>query len=105
MLHRGGYRAPSFTLQPRDRCPKSVPFFAQYGGQWMRYLRSAPLTAQKITNMREKGTIKRYLPERGFGFIETDGGGADLFLHVSELRPEVPQRSEERRVGKEGRSR
>jgi len=41
--------------------------------------------------MREKGTIRKYLPERGFGFIETGGGGADLFLHVSELRPEVPQ--------------
>jgi CspA family cold shock protein len=41
--------------------------------------------------MRQKGTIRKYLPERGFGFIETDGGGADLFLHVSELRPEVPQ--------------
>jgi CspA family cold shock protein len=59
--------------------------------QRTRYLQSDSETAQKITNMREKGTIKRYLPERGFGFIETDGGGADLFLHVSELRPEFPQ--------------
>lgn len=41
--------------------------------------------------MRQKGTIRKYLPERGFGFIQTDGGGADLFLHCSELRPEVPQ--------------
>jgi CspA family cold shock protein len=41
--------------------------------------------------MRERGIVRRYLPERGFGFIETDGGGADLFLHCSELRPEVPQ--------------
>jgi CspA family cold shock protein len=41
--------------------------------------------------MRQKGTIRKFLPERGFGFIETDGGGADMFLHVSELRPEVPQ--------------
>lgn len=41
--------------------------------------------------MRQQGTIIRYLPERGFGFIQTDGGGVDLFLHCSELRPELPQ--------------
>jgi CspA family cold shock protein len=41
--------------------------------------------------MRQRGTIRRYLPERGFGFIEIDEGGGDMFLHVSELRPEVPQ--------------
>jgi cold shock CspA family protein len=41
--------------------------------------------------MRERGVIRKYLPERGFGFIETDGGRADMFLHVSELRPGVPQ--------------
>jgi CspA family cold shock protein len=40
--------------------------------------------------MREKGTIRRYFHERGFGFITTEGG-RDMFLHVSGLRPEVPQ--------------
>jgi len=46
--------------------------------------------AREWSDMREKGTIRRYLPERGFGFIQADGGG-DLFLHVSDFRPDVPQ--------------
>lgn len=48
--------------------------------------------------MREKGTIRRYFPERGFGFIQTDGG-RELFLHVRELRPDVPQSAIREGVG------
>jgi cold shock CspA family protein len=40
--------------------------------------------------MRERGVIRKYLPERGYGFIQADGGGS-LFFHCSQLRPEVPQ--------------
>lgn len=49
------------------------------------------MNATNETSVRQQGRIRRYFPERGFGFIETDGGGADMFLHCSELRPEVPQ--------------
>ena len=33
-----------------------------------------------------QGVVARYDPERGFGFITPDTGGADLFVHVSVLR-------------------
>lgn len=29
------------------------------------------------------GVVKRWVSERGYGFIKPDDGGADVFLHVT----------------------
>ena len=39
---------------------------------------------QKETNMAT-GTVKWFNAEKGFGFIEQDGGGADVFAHYSNI--------------------
>ena len=34
----------------------------------------------------QKGKLTRWIEEKGFGFIKPDDGGADIFIHISELR-------------------
>jgi len=33
-----------------------------------------------------EGTVKKWFPYRGYGFIEPDSGEGDVFVHSSEIR-------------------
>jgi cold shock protein len=35
------------------------------------------------------GTIKKYIDERGFGFIQPDSADTDVFFHVKETDPRL----------------
>lgn len=47
-----------------------------------------------MRDMRHGGTLSQWNDERGFGWIEADGGGERLFVHISafEPRPSAEQR-------------
>lgn len=34
----------------------------------------------------QEGTVKLWKVDRGYGFITPDGGGHDVFVHISALR-------------------
>ena len=61
--------------------------------------------------MRFEGTLKSWTDDRGFGFIEPDQGGAEVFIHVKTIvnlqgRPQVGQRfSFEVELGPQGKKR
>jgi CspA family cold shock protein len=37
-----------------------------------------------------EGTVKWFNSEKGYGFLAPDGGGADVFVHVSEIQTDGP---------------
>ncbi len=55
--------------------------------------------------MSAKGKVKFFNEEKGFGFITPDGGGQDVFVHVSGLVNEIregDQVSYDTQQGKKG---
>lgn len=45
--------------------------------------------SQREVRLVLKGTVKRWLSGRGYGFIEPEGGGDDIFVHISDVQGEA----------------
>jgi CspA family cold shock protein len=43
------------------------------------------LGQEETRNPMAQGTVKWFNAEKGFGFIEQDGGGPDVFVHYSAI--------------------
>jgi CspA family cold shock protein len=40
----------------------------------------------KEGNMKAKGTVKWFNPDKGYGFVAPDNGKKDVFIHMSALK-------------------
>jgi CspA family cold shock protein len=48
--------------------------------------RRPPMAAAARPAMTLEGAVKWFEPDKGYGFISPDGGGKDVFMHVTALR-------------------
>ncbi len=72
-------KAPPAARARRAQPPRSRP--ANGSGA-----RPVPRERAQRSSAVPSGTVKWFNPEKGFGFVEPDSGGKDLYVHISEAK-------------------
>jgi cold shock protein len=71
--HKGPHVTEVLSIDSNTAVPRASP------------RSSAQATPSNGPSVEETGTVKWFNAERGYGFIAPNGGGKDVFVHVSAL--------------------
>jgi cold shock protein len=60
---------------------------------------SLDVSNERISPVAQQGTVKWFNSQKGFGFIQPEGGGNDVFVHISAVEQAgLSQLNENQRV-------
>ncbi len=47
--------------------------------------REQNISSTTNSNERQTGIVKRWIPDKGYGFVQRHNGGSDVFVHLREI--------------------